>query len=334
MATYKAEFMHHYYEGDAASGTPGKRRPMAHYSMGWLPRWLRLAAATRTVPLLNAGAKVPPLAALAKRLGGLAPERDIPALPRTPFTHWWRKQPDRAADGGKPVVLWPDTFTNYLSPEAGSAAVQVFRDAGLRPVVPPKQVCCGLTYVSTGQLDRARAVMRRTLDVMEPALDAGLPVAVLEPPCAAALQTDVPELLGDDPRAKRLAEAVRTFAQTLEEQAPDWEPPRIDRPVAGQTHCHQHAVIGDAAERGGCGTGRVWPATSAAAAAAWPATSASRRATTRCPRPVPRTSSSRPCAPRSRAPRSSPTATPAAPRWTSWAASAAGTWRRCWRPRA
>ncbi|WP_051019545.1 FAD-binding and (Fe-S)-binding domain-containing protein [Streptomyces sp. AA1529] len=249
MATYKAEFMHHYYEGDAASGTPGKRRPMAHYSMGWLPRWLRLAAATRTVPLLNAGAKVPPLAALAKRLGGLAPERDIPALPRTPFTHWWRKQPDRAADGGKPVVLWPDTFTNYLSPEAGSAAVQVFRDAGLRPVVPPKQVCCGLTYVSTGQLDRARAVMRRTLDVMEPALDAGLPVAVLEPPCAAALQTDVPELLGDDPRAKRLAEAVRTFAQTLEEQAPDWEPPRIDRPVAGQTHCHQHAVIGDAAER-------------------------------------------------------------------------------------
>ncbi|MGP3979185.1 FAD-binding and (Fe-S)-binding domain-containing protein [Streptomyces sp. 8N114] len=247
MATYKAEFMHHYYEGDAEN--PGKRRPMAHYSMGWLPRWLRLAAATRTVPLLNAGAKMPPLAALAKRLGGLAPERDIPALPRTPFTHWWRKQPGRSAADGKPVVLWPDTFTNYLSPEAGSAAVQVFQDAGLRPVVPPKQVCCGLTYVSTGQLDRARTVMRRTLDVMEPALDAGLPVAVLEPPCAAALRTDVPELLSDDPRAGRLAKAVRTFAQTLEEQAPDWEPPRIDRPVAGQTHCHQHAVIGDAAER-------------------------------------------------------------------------------------
>ncbi|MFF8284912.1 FAD-binding and (Fe-S)-binding domain-containing protein [Streptomyces albus] len=247
MATYKAEFLHHYHEGDAAH--PGRRRPMAHYSMGRLPSWLRLAAATRTAPLLNAGAAVPPLAALAKRLGGLAPERGIPALPRTSFTRWWRAQPGRAREAGRPVVLWPDTFTNYLSPEAGSAAVRVFRDAGLRPVVPPKQVCCGLTYVSTGQLDRARAVMRRTLDRIEPALDAGLPVAVLEPPCAAALRTDVPELLDGDPRAKRLARAVRTFAQTLQELAPDWQPPRIDRPVAGQTHCHQHAVIGDTADR-------------------------------------------------------------------------------------
>jgi Fe-S oxidoreductase len=258
MATYKAEFMHHHYEG--------RRRPMAHYSMGRLPQWLRLAAASRMVPLLNAAARVRPLAALAKRLGGIAPERDIPPVAREPFTRWWRKQqagktgakavstaPAAAsageAESGKQILLWPDTFTNYLSPEAGSAAVRVLRDAGLRVTVPQEQVCCGLTYVSTGQLDQARTVMRRTLDHIEPALDAGLPVTVLEPPCAAALRTDVPELLGDDPRARRLAASVRTFAQTLDEYAPDWEPPRIDRPVAGQTHCHQHAVIGDEADR-------------------------------------------------------------------------------------
>ncbi|OEV04878.1 dimethylmenaquinone methyltransferase [Streptomyces nanshensis] len=244
MATYKAEFMHHHYEG--------RRRPMAHHSMGRLPQWLRLAAASRMVPLLNAAARVRPLAAVAKRLGGIAPERDIPALPREPFTRWWRRRARggaRGAGAGREIVLWPDTFTNYLSPEAGSAAVRVLEDAGLRVAVPDRQVCCGLTYVSTGQLDRAREVMRRTLDRIEPALDAGLPVTVLEPPCAAALRTDVPELLGDDPRARRLAGAVRTFAQTLEEYAPDWEPPRVGRPVAGQTHCHQHAVIGDAEDR-------------------------------------------------------------------------------------
>ncbi|SCK57874.1 FAD/FMN-containing dehydrogenase [Streptomyces sp. WMMB 714] len=251
MATYKAEFMHHHYQG--------RRRPMAHHSMGRLPQWLRLAAASRTAPLLNAAARVRPLAAIAKRLGGIAPERDIPPLAAEPFTRWWRRQRGKDAgrggprgDGGKAgktLVLWPDTFTNYLSPEAGSAAVRVLEDAGLRITVPPKQVCCGLTYVSTGQLDLARAVMRRTLDHIEPALDAGLPVTVLEPPCAAALRTDVPELLSDDPRARRLAAAVRTFAETLQEYAPDWEPPRIDRPVAGQTHCHQHAVIGDEADR-------------------------------------------------------------------------------------
>ncbi|AXK32282.1 FAD-binding oxidoreductase [Streptomyces armeniacus] len=246
MATYKAEFLHHHYEG--------RRRPAAHYSMGRLPLWLRLADATRTAPLVNAGARIGPLASLGKRLGGLAPERDLPALPHASFTRWWRQQrgtPVREPhpDDHRTVVLWPDTFTNYLSPEAGTAAVRVLRDARLGIAVPPKQVCCGLTYVSTGQLDQARTVMRRTLDRIEPALDAGLPVTVLEPPCAAALRTDLPELLGDDPRARRLADAVRTFAQTLEEYAPDWAPPRVDRPVAGQTHCHQHAVLGDAAER-------------------------------------------------------------------------------------
>ncbi|HZG06998.1 MAG TPA: FAD-binding and (Fe-S)-binding domain-containing protein [Streptomyces sp.] len=247
MATYKAEFLHHHYAG--------RRRPMAHYSMGWLPVWLRAVAATRTAPLLNAAARTPP-AALAKRLGGIAPERDLPPLPRTPFVRWWRGHRRRtrgggAGRGGRRVVLWPDTFTNHLSPEAGAAAVRVLEAAGLEVVPPPGagRICCALTWISTGQLDRARTVLRRTLDRLEPVLDAGLPVAVLEPPCAAALRTDAPDLLPDDPRAKRLAAAVRTFAQVLEECAPDWTPPRLDRPVAGQTHCHQHAVLGDAAER-------------------------------------------------------------------------------------
>ncbi|MDK1472537.1 FAD-binding and (Fe-S)-binding domain-containing protein [Streptomyces sp. 549] len=243
MATYKAEFLHHHYAG--------RPRPAAHYSMGLLPRWLRLVAATRTAPLLNSLARTP-LAHVAKRLGGVAPERDIPPVARTSFTRWWRAQgrTDGAlAAPASRVVLWPDTFTNHLSPEAGSAAVAVLRDAGIEPVVPPGAVCCGLTQVSTGQLGRARSVLRRTLDRMEPALRAGVPVTVLEPPCAAALRTDLPELLPDDPRAARLAGLVRTFAETLEQHAPDWEPPRLDRPVAGQNHCHQHAVLGDAADR-------------------------------------------------------------------------------------
>ncbi|MFD4696084.1 FAD-binding and (Fe-S)-binding domain-containing protein [Streptomyces niveus] len=236
MATYKAEFLHHHYEG--------RRRPAAHYAMGRLPRWLRAAAPFAGA--LNAAVRLPGAAALAKRLGGIAPERSIPRLAPQTFTRWLRGRELSAAPA---VVLWPDTFTEHLSPSVGKAAVRVLDAAGVGFTLPPGQVCCGLTYVSTGQLDQARAVMRRTLDRLEPALDRGLPVLVLEPSCAAALKTDLPELLADDPRAARLAASVRTFAQTLEECAPDWQPPRVDRPVAGQTHCHQHAVLGDAAER-------------------------------------------------------------------------------------
>ncbi|MGW0906991.1 FAD-binding and (Fe-S)-binding domain-containing protein [Streptomyces sp. NPDC002853] len=242
MATYKAEFLHHHYEG--------RRRPAAHYSMGRLPLWLRLASRTRTAGAANATARVGVLAALAKRLGGIAPERDIPPLARQTFRRWFRDRPAAGASGSPTVVLWPDTFTDHLSPAVGRAAVRVLEDAGLRVVVPPGDVCCGLTYVSTGQLDRARAVLRRTLERMAPLLDSQALLVVLEPSCAAALKTDLVELLGEeDSRATELASRVRTFAQTLEELAPEWSPPRIGRPVVGQTHCHQHAVLGDAAER-------------------------------------------------------------------------------------
>ncbi|MEU6179293.1 FAD-binding and (Fe-S)-binding domain-containing protein [Streptomyces coeruleorubidus] len=265
MATYKAEFLHHHYEG--------RRRPAAHYAMGRLPVWLRAVTRTRTAPLVNAFTRVRPLAWAAKRLGGIAPEREIPRLATRTFSQWWERR--RVSAQGDLVVLWPDTFTEYLSPSVGQAAVRVLEAAGLRVALPPTvhlakppvgdgrtvaldplsllrgrgRVCCGLTYVSTGQLDRARAVMRRTLDLMEPVLETDAPVVVLEPSCAAALRTDVPELLHDDPRAARLAAKVLTFAETLERHAPDWTPPRVDRQVAGQTHCHQHAVLGDAADR-------------------------------------------------------------------------------------
>ncbi|WP_432147373.1 FAD-binding and (Fe-S)-binding domain-containing protein [Streptomyces sp. bgisy029] len=241
MATYKAEFLHHHYRG--------RLRPAAHYAMGRLPRWLRLAAPFARP--LNALLRVSLLAALAKRLAGIAPERTIPAPATETYSRWLRGRQGkgtRALSSGRVVRLWADTFTEYLSPQVGRAAVRVLEEATGRTVLPPPSgVCCGLTYVSTGQLDAARRVMRRTLDRLDPL--PGHPLVVLEPSCAATLRTDLPELLPDDPRAAELAASVRTFAQYLEEYAPDWTPPRLDRPAVGQTHCHQHAVLGDAAER-------------------------------------------------------------------------------------
>ncbi|MEU9390602.1 FAD-binding and (Fe-S)-binding domain-containing protein [Streptomyces sp. NPDC048324] len=288
MATYKAEFLHHHYAG--------RRRPAAHYSMGWLPLWLRWVTRTRTAGLVNALASVRPLAALAKRLGGIAPERELPRIAPETFSRWWTRrtveQVRRMTAGAAPVTdgtgdvppvvfLWPDTFTEHFAPEVGKAALKVLEAAGLMVMQPPRftwkarveqmpegeawgyggnpltsrrsRVCCGLTYLSTGQLDRARAVLRRTLDLLAPFLDPRLETVpafvVLEPSCAAALRTDLPELLHDDPRAARLAASVVTFAEALERYAPDWTPPALDRPVTGQTHCHQHAVLGDAPDR-------------------------------------------------------------------------------------
>ncbi|MFC5880991.1 FAD-binding and (Fe-S)-binding domain-containing protein [Streptomyces virginiae] len=254
MASYKSEFLHHHWAG--------RIRPLAHYTLGGLPGWLRLIARLRAAGAVNTAARLLPVP-----VPGLARERSLPELAKRPFTRGLAGRPAAAgaaaagravpagggsAAGGRAagaaVVLWPDTFTEYLAPEVGHAALRVLRAAGLDVSVPRTRgrVCCGLTYLSTGRLDRARKVLRRTLDTVG---EVPGPVTVLEPSCAAALRTDLPALLPDDPRAARLAAAVRTVAETLEEYAPEWRPPRLDRAVVGQTHCHQHAVLGDAADR-------------------------------------------------------------------------------------
>jgi FAD/FMN-containing dehydrogenase/Fe-S oxidoreductase len=232
MATYKAEFLHHHYAR--------RVRPAAHYSMGWLPLWLRLAA--RTPRLANAIMSTPGTSAVLKRLGGIAKERSLPRVARQPFTRL-HDDADGAARGARRVVLWPDTFTNFFAPEIGMAAVRVLRAAGFEPILPSGAVCCGLTWVSTGQLSIARRVMRRSLRVLAPEIAAGTPVVGLEPSCLSALRGDVPELTGDR-HAKALAAQSHTLAGFLATHAPGWTPPPRPRTAIVQVHCHQHAALG------------------------------------------------------------------------------------------
>jgi FAD/FMN-containing dehydrogenase/Fe-S oxidoreductase len=234
MASYKAEFLHQRYRR--------RLRPRAHYAMGWLPLWLRLGSRVPGLATVaNAVTSTGPGARLARALAGVDRRRELPRLPRRPFLRSFTSSPGNGRPG---VVLWPDTFTNYLSPQVGAAAVRVLEAAGFAVRVPDGPVCCGLTWVSTGQLGRARAVARRTLATLEPLLRQGLPVVGLEPSCTAALRSDLLELLPHDPLAHQLAGLVRTLPELLEESAPGWEPPRVERPAVAQIHCHQLAVLG------------------------------------------------------------------------------------------
>jgi FAD/FMN-containing dehydrogenase/Fe-S oxidoreductase len=238
VATYKAEFLHHHYRR--------RLRPMAHYTMGWLPLWARLAA--RAPRLVNAIASSRAGARLLKRAGGIEPRRDIPAFATRP----WRPRRELApapAPGRPRVLLWPDTFTTYLSPDVGRDAVRALEALGYEVTVPSGSVCCGLTWHSTGQLDVARKVLRHTLKVLEPDLQDGVTIVGLEPSCTAMLATELTELLADDPRAKQVAAAVRTFAQVVAAHRGDWPFERLDRSAVVQPHCHQLATTGFDADR-------------------------------------------------------------------------------------
>ncbi|MDT7629848.1 MAG: hypothetical protein QOI50_1778 [Pseudonocardiales bacterium] len=240
MAAYKTEFLAQRYKG--------RLRPLSHYSMGALPRWLRLAARVPGLPkVLNAAARRPRLASVAKRLGGIAPERDIPPLAQRTFTSRFPDKNPDSRGAGRRIVLWPDSFTDHFDPHIAHDAVTVLESLGYRVEIPGGPVCCGLTWYSTGQVDAARTVLRRTLATLRPWLADGVPIVVLEPSCAAALRADLPELLPAEAAAADLAGAVRTFAEVLAGHT-DTLAERSDTALGlralVQVHCHQHADLG------------------------------------------------------------------------------------------
>ncbi|MCT9078854.1 FAD-binding and (Fe-S)-binding domain-containing protein [Streptomyces fulvoviolaceus] len=237
MATYKAEFLYHHYKG--------RVRPASHYTMGWLPLLSRAAA--RMPRLVNALTSSR-LAPLLKRLGGIDGRREIPRFADETFLARFRRRTPQGDGHRGPVMLWVDSFNNHFTPEVLEAGVAVLEDAGFRVQVPDGTQCCGLTWITTGQLGVARRIARRTVNALAPAVDSGTPVVGLEPSCTAALKTDLPELLDGDDRARALAGATVTLAELLVRHAPDWQPPHLDAHSISQTHCHQHATSGFGAD--------------------------------------------------------------------------------------
>lgn len=238
MASYKSEYLYQRYKR--------RLRPASHYSMGWLP--LAARAATRMPRLVNR-LMSSRMSGLIKRLGGIARQRELPSFAGRTFLDWYSERASSGALDGHggargSVLLWADTFTNFFNPSVGIAAVEVLEAAGFEVLVPERPRCCGLTWVSTGQLGMARRQLRKSLDTMEPLLEAGLPVVVLEPSCAALFRSDATELLADDPRAAAMAGETYTLAEFLRAHAPDWSPPAVEGTAAVQVHCHQHAIMG------------------------------------------------------------------------------------------
>jgi FAD/FMN-containing dehydrogenase/Fe-S oxidoreductase len=235
MATYKAEFLSHHYRL--------RPRPPSHYSMGWLPLWAAVAAVAPGA--VNALLHAPLLDRVIKRAGGVDRRRELPRFARQRLTDWFARRGSRA--DGPPVVLWPDTFTNNFHPWIGRAAVRVLEAAGFRVEMPPVPLCCGLTWISTGQLATAERVLRRTARALAPRLRAGVPVIGLEPSCSAVFRSDAPELLSGDPDVERLAKQTSSLAEFLLDRSPETISaplPGTGRTAVAQPHCHQHAIWG------------------------------------------------------------------------------------------
>jgi FAD/FMN-containing dehydrogenase/Fe-S oxidoreductase len=253
MAQYKSEVLHRTYKG--------RLRPVDHYVLGWLPRWTRLIRPI--VPLVNKVLSVRPIAKAVLWAGGMDTRREMLTFSEMTFRTWWRlggatngvpglavgEVPGRPGRRGRPsVVLWTDSFSDAMAPSVPKAAIQVLEAAGYDIIVPEQDACCGLTWISTGQLDGARRRLASLLSVLGPYAVNGIPILGLEPSCTAVLRSDLLDLFPDDPRAAAVAAATRTLAELLTEPrtAPaHWTVPDLsDLTAVVQPHCHHHSVMG------------------------------------------------------------------------------------------
>ncbi len=229
VATYKAEFLSHYYEG--------RLRPPAAYAMGYIFRWARFASYAPWLvnTLLHAG-RLP-------QLMGLASERPAPAFAAETFQQWWRNRSRVPVSPGQKqrVILWPDTFNNHFHPETSRAAVEVLEGLSYRVEVPTEHICCGRPLFDFGLVSEARRQLARVLEVLRPEIRAGIPIVGLEPSCVSVFRDELLNLFPHDEDARRLAAQSYTLAEFLDSDA-EAELPRLEGKAVLHGHCHQKAL--------------------------------------------------------------------------------------------
>ena len=248
IATYRAEFLAHYYEG--------RSRPLHAYAFGMVDRWLQLASLAPG--LANVLARAPGVSHAVRRALHLAPERQLPRISQRSFRQWARRQGVRtagksASTGGGPaastaanrtrVMLWVDTFNNYLHPETSQAALSVLQAAGCDVVIPGRRLCCGRPLYDFGLLERAKHYLRSILDELGEEIDAGIPLIVLEPSCASVFRDELRNLFPVDARATRLRSQTLLLAEFLEARMTGYQPPRLEGKALLHGHCHQKAIM-------------------------------------------------------------------------------------------
>jgi FAD/FMN-containing dehydrogenase/Fe-S oxidoreductase len=251
VATYKAEFLSHYYEG--------RLHPFSAYAFGNIDV---LAGAASFAPgLANLATQLPILRDLSKLIAGIPQQRSIPAFAPETFREWFhrhkkdmkspwksgasapRQAHEKERPSGTEVLLWPDTFNNYFHPETARAAVEVLEAAGFRVTIPEAHLCCGRPLYDHGMLDRAKNLLLQILNELSPAISSGIPIVGLEPSCVSVFRDELLNLFPHDERAQALSRQTFLLSEFLEAHAEHFQLPPINRKALLHGHCHQKSVM-------------------------------------------------------------------------------------------
>jgi FAD/FMN-containing dehydrogenase/Fe-S oxidoreductase len=235
MATWKAEFLAHHYEG--------RQHPLQHYAFGYMDKWARMASLMPSIA--NLPLKLPGMNSLAKSILGVAQQRKLPTFASQSFRELFNKNDsDRTRQEGPEALLWPDTWNNYFNPGALSAAATLLRASGHAVQIPQKHICCGRPLYDFGFLDEAKRYLLNILDQFETEILRGIPVVMLEPSCASVFRDELINFFPTDERAIKLSNQTVMLSEILMKNQSSWMPPQLTgRSIVVHGHCHQKALL-------------------------------------------------------------------------------------------
>jgi FAD/FMN-containing dehydrogenase/Fe-S oxidoreductase len=265
VATYKAEFLSHYYETN--------RRPLNALAFANIDLCAR--AASYVPGLVNLTTQLPGLSELAKLAAGIPSQRRIPRFAPQTFQQYWERrmcgsgaqprsglaQLDRVSShsnrvgagfrrapnerSSPTVLLWADTFNNHFQPSTAIAAAEVLEAAGFNVLVPRSHLCCGRPLYDLGLLDRAKSLLLRIMNELSVEIEQRTPLVVLEPSCASVFRDELTNLFPNDDRAHALSRRVFLLSEFLEEFAADnaFHIPKLARRALLHGHCHHKSIM-------------------------------------------------------------------------------------------
>jgi Fe-S oxidoreductase len=234
MATYKAEFLSHYYEH--------RIRPLSAYTMGWIHKWAQLA---KNAPrLVNWLGRTAPFSLIARLGSGMSFERQIPKFAARTFADV--RSTRKTEDGD--VILWPDTFNNHFHPDVLHSAFNSLRRLGYRVQVPRGSLCCGRPLYDFGFLSTAKGLLLEILNILREDIRSGKPIIVLEPSCASVFRDEMLELLPQNADAVRLHHQTFLLSEFLQKDAERVVLPQLGRSALVHGHCHHKSIFEMGAE--------------------------------------------------------------------------------------
>ncbi len=144
-----------------------------------------------------------------EKVAGISAEFPLPPIATEAFTSWHQSHtPSAGAGSNGQVLLFPTCYGEYNFPEVPRAAVQVLERNGFEVLVPEQLTCCGMPNLDGGDLDAARAKMRKNVELLAPFVERGLRIVVPGPTCGYTMKKEWPVYLGTSEAAQV---AAKTF---------------------------------------------------------------------------------------------------------------------------